>query len=118
MKVRGIRGATTVAFDEEDEILNATDELLQRIIAENATSLEDIATIVFTMSPDLHRAFPARAARRLGMNDVPLLCASELDVDGGLPRCIRVLLFVNTEKTQQEIRHVYLRDAENLRATT
>jgi chorismate mutase len=113
--VRGIRGAVTVDRDEFDEILDATEEMLREIVAANDLRAEDIASALFTVTPDLHAGFPAAAARRIGWTLVPLLNFTEIDVRGGLPRCIRVLIHVNTDRTQEEIVHVYLREAQSLR---
>lgn len=117
MSVRGIRGATSVAADNKEEVLSATRELLVELLRANGleNSFEDIASAVFTTTRDLTSAFPAEAARGLGMSAVPLLCATEIPVADSLPRCIRVLLHVNTDKTQAEMTHVYLRDAKRLR---
>ncbi len=116
MPVRGIRGATSVTENAASEILGATRELLEEILRRNGlTEFEDFVSAIFTTTPDLNASFPAEAARGLGMNSVPLLCASEIDVPQAMPRCIRVLLHVNTEKHQQEMVHVYLRDAKQLR---
>ncbi|MBX3436559.1 MAG: chorismate mutase [Planctomycetaceae bacterium] len=116
MAVRGIRGATSVQENSAGEILDATRELLEEVLSRNGlTEFEDIVSAIFTTTRDLNASFPAEAARSLGMNAVPLLCASEIDVPHGLPRCIRVLLHVNTERSQKEIVHVYLRDAKQLR---
>lgn len=116
MSVRGIRGATTVDRDEPELVLAATSELLESLLSANAIDgFEEIVSAVFTTTADLRSTFPAEAARRLGMNQVPLLCASEIPVEGSMPRCIRVLLHVNTERTQAEIVHVYLGEAKRLR---
>ena len=116
MAVRGIRGATITLADSREAILEATRELLQEMLRANAASdFDDIASILFTTTPDLTAAFPAEAARELGMSTVPLLCASEIDVPGRLARCIRVLIHLNTEKPAREIVHVYLREAKSLR---
>jgi chorismate mutase len=116
MAVRGIRGATSVPDNSADAVLSATRELLAEILRSNGlTEFEDIVSAIFTTTTDLTAAFPAEAARGLGMNHVPLLCASEIAVPHGMPRCIRVLLHVNTERSQREIVHVYLRDAKKLR---
>jgi chorismate mutase len=115
MPCRGIRGATTVTSDSAEEILTATRELLARIVQANGIRSEDIASALFTVTPDLTAAFPARAARQLGWQHVPLLDAQEVRVPGSLPRCIRVLLQWNTDATQEEVRHVYLREAAALR---
>lgn len=114
--LRGIRGATTVDADEPDRILEATRELLQIMLEENGIDDFDvIASIFFTTTEDLRSTFPAEAARALGMTMVPLLCNQEIPVPGRLPRCVRVMMQVNTRKAQDEIRHVYLREAERLR---
>lgn len=116
MPVRGIRGAITVEENSQPEILSATRELLEEIIAHNGLkNFEDIVSAIFTTTPDLTAAFPAEAARGLGMHQVPLLCASEIAVPNGLPRVIRVLLHVNTERAQGEMVHIYLREAVRLR---
>ncbi len=114
--VRGIRGAISVSDNNPDEVLSATRELLREIIRLNELhDFGDVVSAIFTTTPDLTAAFPAEAARDLGMNHVPLLCASEIDVPHGMPRCIRVLLHVNTTRQQTEMVHVYLRDAKRLR---
>ena len=117
MAVRGIRGATSVAVDEKPEVLAATRELLLELLRANGleSAFDEIASAVFTTTRDLTSAFPAEAARALGMSAVPLLCATEIPVAESLPRCIRVLLHVNTDKSQAEMVHVYLRDAKKLR---
>ena len=121
MAVRGIRGATTVDEDSESAIIQATTELLAQIARENALDPDDIAAAWFTTTPDLTSEFPAAAARHLGWGDVPLICAHEMAVPASnprsLPRCIRVLLLVNTNVPASAIRFVYLRGAERLRAT-
>lgn len=114
--VRGIRGATTVDRDEPSLILEATRELLSRMLAENEIDdFEPIASIFFTTTPDLVSAFPAEAARELGMSLVPLLCNQEIPVPGRTPRVVRVMMQVNTRRSQAEMRHVYLREARSLR---
>ena len=116
MPVRGIRGATSVTADTREDVLQATRELLNEILRANEISdFDEIASILFTTTTDLTSTFPAEAARELGMNFVPLLCASEIDVPGRLPRCIRVLLHVNSEKSPQSMSHIYLREAKSLR---
>ena len=112
---RGIRGATTVAENNADAILAATRELLYIIARTNDLDPSDIASAVFTTSRDLNAAYPARAARQLGWQDTALLCSHEMEVPGGLRRCIRVLLHWNTSRSQSEIVHVYLRGAKKLR---
>lgn len=114
--VRGIRGATTVERDEAELVLEATRELLSEMLAANGIEeFEPIAAIFFTTTPDVCSAFPAEAARRLGMNLVPLLCNQEIPVPNRVPRAIRVMMQVNTRKSQAEMRHIYLREAKGLR---
>jgi chorismate mutase len=116
MPVRGIRGATTVDGDEEMAILNATGELLQALLEANPRlQVQDIASAWFTATGDLHAAFPARAARQMGWTETALMCTQEMQVQGGLERCIRVLLHWNTDLPQAEVKHVYLREARSLR---
>ena len=124
--MRGIRGATTVSDNTSQAIFEATRELLVEMLRENALAenpdlptpleLEAVASIIFTVTPDLNAAFPAEAARNgLGMKFVPLLNALEIPVPGRLERAIRVMMHVNTTRSQREIHHVYLRDAVILR---
>lgn len=116
MIVRGIRGAITVDADEPEKILGATRELLEAICrANDITDYADICSAIFTTTADLVSTFPAEAARSMGMGQVPLLCAREIPVPGSMSRCIRILLHVNTEKTQDQIQHVYLGEAKKLR---
>lgn len=115
---RGIRGATTVASNTRDDILLRTRELLERLVARNDVSVDDIGSIFFTMSDDLNAVYPALAARQLGWHDTALMCAREIPVPGEqVTRCIRVLMMVNTTRTAAQIRHVYLHDAVALRPT-
>lgn len=116
MFVRGIRGATTVENNEENEILAATSELLDQIIAENSIIPEEIASVFVTVTTDLTATFPAKAIRAMsGWELVPLMCSLEVPVEGSLPLCIRLMVMVNTEKKQDEIVHVYLKEAMRLR---
>ena len=116
MPIRGIRGATTVTADQPDLILQATRELLEAILAENeGLQTEDVASAIFTVTDDLTSTFPAQGARQMGWGLVPMMCAREIPVPGSLPRVIRVLVHWNTEISQSEIKHVYLRDAVKLR---
>jgi len=115
MRSRGVRGATTATANTREAICSATQELLRRLIDANEVPMEEIASAVFTVTDDLDAEYPALAAREIGWVYVPLLCAREIAVPGGLARCIRVLLHVNTEKTQEQIRHIYLREAAILR---
>ena len=116
MLCRGVRGAITVSENNREEILQATHELLRDMVEKNGINTEDIASAIFSDTTDLDADYPAKAARELlGWTYVPLFCVSEYCVPGGLARCIRVLLHVNTTKNQQEIRHIYLRGAIGLR---
>jgi chorismate mutase len=115
MPLRGIRGATTAADNTRDAILGATHELLDALVQANSLREADIASICFTMTPDLNAAFPAAAVRRLGWNGVALLDAQAPQVADDIPRCIRVLVHWNTDCALGEIRHVYLHDARQLR---
>lgn len=115
MKIRGIRGATTVNNDVAEEILQATRELLELMVEKNDIIIDDIAAVIFTLTPDLRSVYPAQAARELGWTKVALLGAGEIDVPGGVPHCIRVLILINTEKSAQELTSVYLGQATRLR---
>ena len=112
---RGVRGATTVDRDTAEDILEATRELLQELIRRNDIRPEDVASAIFTTTPDLTAEFPALAARQLGWHDVALMCGHEMNRPGALGRCIRVLIHLNTTRSAAEIEHVYIRDAVNLR---
>lgn len=115
MSCRGIRGAVSVEANEKDAILAATRELLAHIVAANQVAVEDVASVIFTTTPDLDAVNPARAAREMGWVYTPLLCMQEMAAAGGLPRCIRVLVMWNTERPQEQIRFVYLGQARTLR---
>ncbi len=116
MRVRGVRGATTVMEDTREAILDATTELLNEIVAANEIDKDDLASVQLTTTRDLVAEFPAVAARMLGWVHVPLINSHEMDVPHGQPRCIRVLMLWNTNRRPQEIKHIYLRDAVNLRS--
>jgi chorismate mutase len=113
--VRALRGATTVDVDEPGHITERVVALLERILERNEVDKEDLVSILFTATDDLHSIFPAAAARTMGLGDVPLICARELDIAGGTQRCIRVLLHMSTEKARRELHHVYLEGARGLR---
>ncbi len=115
MAVRAIRGATQLAADERDHLLERTTELVRTVLAENALSTDALISIVFTATDDVSSEFPAYAARALGLVDVPLLCARELEIDGSLPRVVRLLMHVETDLTRADVTHVYLHGAARLR---
>ena len=114
-RLRALRGAVTVDANDGAAILSATEELLQEIIARNGVDGDDLVSMIFTATPDLDAEFPAQAARRLGLAHVPLLCSVELDVAGAMPRCIRVLVHLYSDREAAELQHVYLREARELR---
>lgn len=115
MVCRGIRGATTVEANIREEVLAATRELLEQMIAANGVREEDVAFILFTTTSDIDAEFPAVAAREMGFSQTALMCGHEMNVPGGLPMCLRILLLFNTEKGADEIVHVYIRGAKGLR---
>jgi len=115
MLCRGVRGATTADANTRDDILAATRQLLALMIRINGIEPDQVASAVFSLTRDLDAEFPALAARQLGWLDVPLLCTYEVDVPGSLRRCVRVLIHWNTDKPQNAIRHIYVKDAERLR---
>ena len=116
MRCRGIRGATTVPTNTQEDILAAAKELLQEMVQGNGVQEEDVACILFTTTPDLNAAFPAAAARELGLSQVPMLCGHEMNVPGSLPMCLRILILINTKKSAEEIVHIYIRGAKELRS--
>lgn len=113
--LRALRGATTVDVDSEEQINERVVTLLEQMFARNGLAHDDVVSIVFTATDDIHSAFPAAAARKFGLGDVPLLCARELDIEGGAPLCIRVLMHITTDRARAELRHVYLEGASGLR---
>jgi chorismate mutase len=116
MPLRGVRGATTVESNTREAILEASRELLAEIVRLNDIEADDVASVWFTTTPDLNAEFPAVAAREdFGWHNVALMCAHEMSVPGSLPMCLRILLHINTERAQNQIRHVYLRGAAVLR---
>ena len=115
MRCRGVRGATTVDTNDREEILQATRELLALVIRRNGIDKQDVASATFSTTVDLDAEFPALAARQLGWLEVPLLCSHEISVPGSLKKCIRVLVHWNTDKSQSEIQHIYVRGAVRLR---
>ena len=115
MRVRALRGAITADADDRDEIIDATTVMLEEMLDRNDVAVDDIIFIIFSSTPDLHAEFPAAAARKLGLSHVPVLSARELDVVGALPRTIRALMLIYTDKARDLLRHVYLKDARQLR---
>ncbi|MFF4772446.1 chorismate mutase [Microtetraspora fusca] len=113
--VRAIRGAIQVDGNDRESILAGTTELVTEVMARNKLTTDDVISVIFTATPDLTAEFPALAARKLGFHDVPLLCASEIGVPGALPRVVRLMAHVATDRPRQEIQHVYLRGAVALR---
>jgi chorismate mutase len=114
-RVRALRGATTLEHDERAHLFARTQELIAALLTRNDLDEDDLISIVFTATDDVHAAYPAEAAREAGITHVPLLCTRELDIDGGIARCIRVLVHAYTPRTARELRHVYLHDARQLR---
>ncbi|HLI42208.1 MAG TPA: chorismate mutase [Streptosporangiaceae bacterium] len=115
MTVRAIRGAVQVDADERDAILEATAELVAEVMTRNDLTNDDVISVLFTVTPDLTAEFPALAARKIGFHDVPLLCATEIGVPGAMPRVVRLMAHVETERPRSQIQHVYLRGAAALR---
>lgn len=113
--VRALRGATTIDADTAEQVHERVQALVAAMLERNDVSKDDLVSIIFTATDDIHSAFPAAAARAAGLGDVPLICARELDVVGGTPRCIRVMMHVNTERPRAELHHVYLEGARGLR---
>ncbi|WP_067794076.1 chorismate mutase [Actinomadura formosensis] len=115
MAVRAVRGATQIDADDRDQILEATTELVSEVMARNGLSTDDVISVIFTVTPDLTAEFPALAARKLGFHEVPLLCATEIGVPGSLPRVIRLMAHIETDRPRSDVQHVYLRGATALR---
>lgn len=115
LNVRAVRGATTVDADVPEQISRRVTELLAAMLEQNGLSHDDLISVVFTATGDLVSMFPAAAARKMGLGDVPLICARELDVVGSTPRCLRVLAHVHTTRARGELHHVYLEGARGLR---
>jgi chorismate mutase len=113
LRVRALRGATTVDEDSSAQVTERTQELLKAMLARNGIEHADIISVLFTATDDVHSMFPATAARAIGFGDVPLLCARELDIEGAQPRCIRIMMHV--ESTREELHHIYLEGARGLR---
>ena len=115
VSVRAIRGAVQVDVDERAEVLARTRDLVAEVVRVNELSLDDFISVIFTSTADLVSEFPAVAARELGMGDVPLMCARELEIEGSMPRVIRLMAHVETTRSRSEVRHVYLNGAQALR---
>lgn len=115
MNIRAIRGATCLQRDDAVEMAEAVTELLSELMSRNNITTEEFISVLFTSTPDLHSAFPAAAARGVGLADVPLICAQEIDVLGAMEKVVRVMVSVQTNKDRNDIKHVYLRGAEALR---
>jgi chorismate mutase len=113
--VLAVRGAIQVDADDRDQILEATAELVTEVMTRNAITTDDVISVIFTATPDLTAEFPALAARKLGFHEVPLLCASEIDVPRALPRVIRLMAHIATDRPRSDVQHVYLRGATALR---
>ncbi|MGH9187529.1 MAG: chorismate mutase [Acidimicrobiales bacterium] len=113
--IRALRGATTIDTDTRELITERVVALLGMLFERNGLHHDDVVSVLFTATDDIHAMFPAEAARKFGLGDVPLICAQELDIEGGTPLCIRVMLHVTTERERAELRHVYLEGAQNLR---
>ncbi|HKA03696.1 MAG TPA: chorismate mutase [Acidimicrobiales bacterium] len=115
MPVRALRGATTLDEDTPEQMYTRVKELFAALFERNRLESDDIISIFLTATPDLGSAFPATAARAFGLEDVPLLGAQELDVEGAMPRCVRVLLHIETDRSRSELEHVFLEGAIHLR---
>jgi chorismate mutase len=113
--VRAIRGAVQIDANERATVLEGTAELVNEVMTRNGLVTDDVISVVFTATPDLTAEFPALAARKIGFQDVPLLCTTEIDVPGALPRVVRLLMHVETGKPRAALQHVYLRGAAALR---
>ena len=113
--VRALRGATTVDADEPEHISQRVQALLTRMLERNDVDKDDLISVLFTATDDIHSMFPALAARAIGFGDVPLICARELDITTGTPRCVRVMMHITTDKARGELHHVYLEGAKGLR---
>ena len=113
--VRALRGATTLDADEAPHLEERVQSLVSEMLRRNGVGKDDVISILFTATDDVHSMFPATAARGIGLGDIPLICARELDVIGGTPRCIRVMMHLVTERPRAELHHVYLEGARSLR---
>jgi chorismate mutase len=112
--VRALRGATTVDVDDADHLTERVNTLVTTMLERNGVDKDDLISILFTATSDIHSKFPATATRKIGLGDVPLICAQELDITGGTPRCIRVMMHLMTARSREEMHHVYLEGARGL----
>ncbi len=115
MSVRAVRGATQLESDTRDHMLDRVAEMVLDVMEANELSVDDFISVIFTATSDLHSEFPAYAARQLGFSDVPLICARELEIDASMPRIVRMMAHIETERTRRDITHVYLHGAAALR---
>jgi chorismate mutase len=113
--VLALRGAITLERDEREHLLERVQQLLTEMLERNEVDHDDLISILFTATPDVHSVFPAVAAREMGLGDVPLICAQELDIEGAMPLCIRVMMHLVTDRDRSQLRHVYLEQARGLR---
>ena len=113
--VRALRGATTLDVDEPDHVNERVQALVGEMLERNQVSKDDLISILFTATDDIHSMFPATAARAIDLGDVPLICARELDITGGTPMCVRVMMHLQTTRSRRELHHVYLEGARQLR---
>ncbi len=114
-RLLALRGAITLEADTRDEVSEKTQRLVKEMLARNEVNHDDLVSIIFTATDDIHSAFPAEAARKFGLGDVPLLCARELDIAHGMPRCVRVMMHLYSDRGRDELHHVYLEGARGLR---
>ena len=114
-QIRALRGATTIDVDEKEHLFERVIALLEELFARNDIEHDDLISILFTATGDVHSAFPAEAARKFGLGDIPLICAQELDIVGATPRCVRVMIHLSTERPRDQLHHVYLEGARSLR---
>jgi chorismate mutase len=113
--IRALRGATTLEVDQKEHLFERVIALFEQLFELNGLDHDDIISVILTATGDIRCAFPAEAARKFGLGDVPLLCARELDIEGAVPRCVRVLVHLSTDREREELRHVYLEGARGLR---
>lgn len=115
MLVRALRGATTLESDTKEQMFERVPALLAEMLQANQITPADVISVLFTATGDIHCAFPATAARTVGFGDVPLICATELDIDNATPLCVRVMMQIQTERAREDLHHIYLEGAKNLR---